>query len=48
MTKNDNVKTKSGFYRNKSKFDTELFGQDLNFFYAKIFSRFPTINGCKV
>ena len=36
MTKNDNVKTESGFYRNKSKFDTKLFGQDLNF-TAKIF-----------
>ena len=38
MTKNDNVKTESGFYRNKSKFNTELFGQDLNFSLLRFFS----------
>ena len=43
MTKNDNVKTKSGFYRNKSKFDTELFGQDLNFSLQRFFLGLPPL-----
>ena len=36
-TKNDNVKTEFGFYRNKSKFDTELFDQDLNVSLQRFF-----------
>ena len=43
MTKNDNVKTESGFYRNKSRFDTELFGQDLNFFLQRFFRGLPPL-----
>ena len=43
MTKNDNVKTKSGFYRNKSKFGTELFGQNLNFSMQRFFLGLPPL-----
>ena len=43
MTKNGNVKTESGFYRNKSKFDTELFGQDLNYSLQRFFLRLPPL-----
>ena len=43
MTNNDNVKTESGFYRNKSKFDTEIFGQDLNFFLQRFFLELPPL-----
>ena len=42
-TKNDNVKTESGFYRNKSKFDTELFDQDLNVSLQKFFLGLPPL-----
>ena len=43
MTKNDNVKTESGFYRNKSKFDTKLFGQDLKFSMKRFFLGLPPL-----
>ena len=43
MTKNNNVKPESGFYRNKSKFHTELFGQDLNFSLLRFFLGFPPL-----
>ena len=43
MTKNDKVKTKSGFYSNKSRFDTELFGQDLNFSLQRFFIGLPPL-----
>ena len=42
-TKNNNVKTGSGFYRNKSKFDTELFGHDLHFSRQRFFLELPPL-----
>ena len=36
--KNDNVKTESGFHRNKSKFDTEIFGEIYAFPCKEFFS----------
>ena len=41
MTKNDNVKIKFGFYCNKSKFDTEFFGKDLNVSLQKFLHGLP-------
>ena len=43
ITKNGNVKTESAFCRNKSKFDTELFGQDLNFSLQRFFLGLPPL-----
>ena len=47
MTKNDNVKAKSSFYRNKPKFDTKLFDQDLNFSLQRLFHGLPPLTDVK-